>query len=442
MRMRVAGPGPDQDAPLIAVERRAAVLPIYTAATIVGGVGALLLVTLLGTLPEAIHLPGVAAPWAGIAGVATWTLFGLVGSLKIVRGPSGHGVLTFHLPFIVAAMVLGGPIAGGWVAFIASFERRELTEMPWYGALANHAGLALAAIAGGVTAQATVAIGGAVGLPDGLALTLVAAAVGTLVLALVDTTLAAGVVVLRDGLTLRETIHVFDRAFRGTLLAETVLGWVFVVIWVAVGWWAPIVCAALVLALWRTNAAEAERDRDDLTGLLTAKAFAQRVAEAALRARRGVEGSAYVFLDLDGFKQVNDGPRSHAVGDEVLSELGNRLRRSIRVTDAAGRRGGDEFMVLFVGVRDEATALSLAERVHALVTTPYRTSDGEKLVGASVGVALVTPGERDFEPDLRQRADDAMYGAKAAGGGVRAWRPRPTLHPDAPLGEPEPEPAA
>ena len=158
MRLRVAGLGPDPDAPLIAVERRAALLPLYTAVTIVAGIGVLLLVTLLGTLPEAIHVPGVDDAWAGIAGVALWTLFGLAGSLKVVRGPSGHGVLTFHLPFIVAAMVLGGPIAGGWVAFIASFERRELTEMPWYGALANHSGLALAAILGGLAAQATVSL--------------------------------------------------------------------------------------------------------------------------------------------------------------------------------------------------------------------------------------------------------------------------------------------
>ena len=427
MRLRVAGVGPDPDAPLIAVERRAALLPLYTAITIVTGIGALVLVTIFGTLPAAIALPGVEAPWGGVAGIAAWSLFGLAGSLKIVRGPSGHGVLTFHLPFIVAAMVLGGPIAGGWVAFIASFERRELREAPWYGTLANHASLALAAILGGLAAQAAVAAAAALELPGGLAITLVGAAVGTLVLTVAQTALAAGVIVLRDGLTLRETLHVFDRSFRGTLLAETVLGWVFVVTWIAVGWWAPALCAVLVLALWRTNAAEAERDRDELTGLLTARAFATRVAEAALRGRRGIEGAAYVFLDLDGFKQVNDGPRSHAVGDEVLAALGERLRRSIRVTDAAGRRGGDEFMVLFVGVRDEATAVSLAERVHALVTAPYVTRDGLKQVGASVGVALIVAGERDFEPDLRQRADDAMYAAKEAGGGVHAWRPAPDV---------------
>ena len=82
-------------------------------------------------------------------------------------------------------------------------------------------------------------------------------------------------------------------------------------------------------------------------------------------------------------------------------------------------------MLLFVGVRDEATAVSLAQRVHGLVTAPYVTTDGLKQVGASVGVALIVPGERDFEPDLRQRADRAMYDAKLAGGGVRAWRPLP-----------------
>jgi diguanylate cyclase (GGDEF)-like protein len=427
MRLRVAGLGPEADAPLIAVERRAALLPMYTAITIVTGIAALVLVTVFGTLPAAIALPGVDGPWAGIAGVAAWTVFGLAGSLKVVRGPSGHGILTFHLPFIVAAMVLGGPIAGGWVAFLSSFERRELREAPWYGTLTNHACLALAAILGGLASQTAVAAASALELPGGLGITLLGVVVGTLVLTVVQTALAAGVVVLRDGLTLRETLHVFDRSFRGTLLAETVLGWLFVVTWVAVGWWAPPLCAVLVLALWRTNAAEAQRDRDELTGLLTARAFATRVAEAALRGRRGIEGAAYVFLDLDGFKQVNDGPRSHAVGDEVLAALGERLRRSTRVTDAAGRRGGDEFMVLFVGVRDEATAMSLAERVHALVTAPYVTTDGLKEVGASVGVALIVPGERDFEPDLRQRADDAMYAAKEAGGGVRAWRPGPDV---------------
>jgi diguanylate cyclase (GGDEF)-like protein len=408
--------------PLLVVERREALLPAYTAATIVIGLGALLLVTVLGELPAAIAVPGIDEPWSPVAGVALWTLFGLTGSLRLVRGSSGHGVVTFHLPFIVAAMILGGPIAGGWVALVASFDRRELREAPWYGVLSNHSLLAGSAVAGGLAAQASIALGVALGLPDGAALALLGAVAGTLVLTVVSTAVAAGVIVLRDGLTFRETLFVFDRAFRSTLVAETVLGWLFAVVWLAVGWWAPAVSAGLVLALWRVREAEEERDRDELTGVLSRKAFAMRVAEAAGRARRGIEGSAYLFLDLDGFKRLNDGARDHAVGDEVLAELGARLRRSIRVTDAAGRRGGDEFMVLLVGVRDVETARRLAERLHTVVTAPYATADGEKQVGVSIGVAMVVPGQRDFEPDIRHRADTTMYEAKSAGGGIRIWQ--------------------
>src|SRR3954449_11867868 len=113
MRMRVAGFSPDRDTPLIAVERRGALLPAYTAATIVAGILALAVASVVAAPSPSIAIPGVPQPWAGLAGVLAWTLFGLAGSLRIIRGPSGHGVLTFHLPFIVAAMVLGGPAAGG-----------------------------------------------------------------------------------------------------------------------------------------------------------------------------------------------------------------------------------------------------------------------------------------------------------------------------------------
>src|SRR3954447_20915084 len=115
VRMRVAGFAPDRDTPLIAVERRGALLPAYTAATIVAGILALVVASVVATPSPSIAIPGVAEPWAGLAGILAWTLFGLAGSLRIIRGPSGHGVLTFHLPFILAAMGVGGAAAGGWV---------------------------------------------------------------------------------------------------------------------------------------------------------------------------------------------------------------------------------------------------------------------------------------------------------------------------------------
>ena len=80
MRVRAAGSTPDIPSPMLTVERREALLPAYTAATIVIGLGALLLVTVLGELPAAIAIPGIDEPWSPVAGVALWTLFGLTGS--------------------------------------------------------------------------------------------------------------------------------------------------------------------------------------------------------------------------------------------------------------------------------------------------------------------------------------------------------------------------
>ena len=330
---------------------------------------------------------------AGLAGVAVWVLFALVGGTRILRDPGGHVLLTFHLPFIAAAMILGGPIAGAWVALLGTIERRELREVPWYGTLANHAMLAFWALVGGLVMQGVLALAAATGTPtDGLVIRLVAGIAGTIVMAVGTAALTAVVVVLRDGLQARDAVTLLDTSFRRTAVAETLLGWLFVVVWVAVGWWAPALLAAVVLTLWRAAADARDLDRDDLTGVLSRGAFALRVANAAERARRGVEGSAYLFLDLDGFKALNDGPRNHLVGDQVLIAVGERLRRAVRVTDAVGRHGGDEFTVLFSGVADEATALALAERVHAALTAPYLTEDGERRIGASIGVALARAG--------------------------------------------------
>ncbi len=421
MGLTLTGRERDLDAALAAMPRRATLLRLYTAATIAIGVTALVVATIVWGLDPAIAIPGLPPEVAAVAGLGAWVGFGLVGGTRMLRDPGGHVVLTFHLPFIVAAMIVGGPVAGAWVAFLATFDARELREAPWYGILANHAGLALAALVGGLVAWALAEAGVAIGLEHGLALDMVGAIIGSLVLAGLTAVFAGGVVVLRDGLTPRETATVLARGMRTTALAETLLGWLMAIAWIAVGWWTPALCTVVVLALWRAARTEALLDHDDLTGVLTARAFALRVAEAADRARRGVEGGAYLFLDLDGFKAVNDGPRNHLIGDQVLAELGRRLRRSVRVTDAVGRRGGDEFMVLFTGVGDQATAQRLTERIAEVITQPYPTDDGEHRIGVSIGVAMLTPGRRDFEPDVRQHADAAMYAAKAAGGGVRVW---------------------
>jgi diguanylate cyclase (GGDEF)-like protein len=427
VRLTLAGRAPDADASLLAVPRRTALLGVFTAAVIAVGFGSLALATAVLLVSPTIDLrPPIAIPdldpaVAGAAGIAVWILFALAGGLRMLRDPGGHATLTFHLPFITAALLLGGPVAGAWVAALGTIDRRELREAPWYGVLANRAMLALAALAGGLALEGVLAVGRATGLDEGLAAWLVAGIAGTVVMAVVSTLLAGVTIVLRDGLALDDTLALIDQSFRRTAVAETLLGWLFAVVWVAAGWWAPALCTAVVLTLWRAAADAEALDRDPLTGVLSRRAFALRVAEAAERARRGVDGAAYLFLDLDDFKALNDGPRSHHVGDQVLVALGDRLRRGVRVTDAVGRRGGDEFMVLINGVRDEAMAEQLVQRIADLITAPYQTDDGTKTVGVSIGVALAVPGRRDFEPDLRGRADTAMYEAKEAGGGFRIW---------------------
>ncbi len=428
MRLTFAGRPSGTAGLALALPRRAALLAAYTGGTIVVGFGAVLAATAAAAasggplVNPAIAIPGVDPSVAGLAGVGVWVLFALAGGTRILRDPGGHVALTFHLPFIAAAMILGGPIAGAWVAVLGTVERRELREVPWYGALANHALLAFWALVGGLAMEGVVRIAaGAGATSSGLAVLLVAGIAGTVVMAIGTAAMTAVTVVLRDGLDARDAVALLDSSFRRTAVAETLVGWLFVVVWVTVGWWAPALLAGVVLTLWRAAADARDLDRDDLTGVLSRAAFAVRAATAADRARRGIEGSAYLFLDLDGFKALNDGPRNHLVGDQVLVAVGERLRRAVRVTDAVGRYGGDEFTVLFGGVTDEATALRLAGRVEAALTAPYLTEDGERRIGASIGVSLAMPGRRDFEPDLRQHADAAMYEAKAAGGGIRIW---------------------
>ncbi len=407
---------------LPATGARRLLLPAYTAGTILIGAAAVVLVTLLIPVSPEIAIAGFGGGLSLPAGVALWTMFGLAGAARVIREPSGHGVFTFHMPFVVAAMTLGGPVAGGWVAMLASFDRHELEETPWYGILANHASLSLGAIAGGLVILVLDDAGSRLGLSTGFGFTLVAVIAGTIMFMLVSIALAAGTIVLRDGISVRETLASFDESFRTAATAETLLGWLLTVAYIAVGWWAPLVCTVMVLALWGSSRVSERTRRDELTGVLSMTAFTERAVEAVDRARRGVEGAAYVFIDLDDFKAVNDGARDHHVGDQVLTQVGLRLRGAIRANDAAGRRSGDEFVVLLAGVPDQGTAERLAKRLHRTIVAPYATDAGEMRVGASVGVALIEREASATELEVRRRADAAMYAVKERGGGVRIWR--------------------
>ena len=167
------------------------------------------------------------------------------------------------------------------------------------------------------------------------------------------------------------------------------------------------------LALVRT--AEHERLRhlaghDALTGVANRAEFRDRLAHALAI---GEEDLAVAFCDLDDFKPINDN-YGHRVGDGVLVEMASRLRGCLRTGDELARIGGDEFTVLLRNVPDTAAARHVADRLLVAARDPFDVEGDQAKIGLSVGIALSEPGMT--ADALLERADDALYEMKRAGG--------------------------
>jgi diguanylate cyclase (GGDEF)-like protein/PAS domain S-box-containing protein len=154
-----------------------------------------------------------------------------------------------------------------------------------------------------------------------------------------------------------------------------------------------------------------EAVHDPLTGLANRTLLRDRLQHALARSQRDGGATGVLFVDLDDFKQVNDA-YGHATGDEVLVELGRRLRTAVRPGDTIARLGGDEFVVVCEEV-DRETALALGRRLQDAIQVPVKLPGGEHRLTASIGIAI---GERDPEA-LLAAADAASYEAKHGGGG-------------------------
>ncbi|WP_423833962.1 putative bifunctional diguanylate cyclase/phosphodiesterase [Streptomyces manipurensis] len=159
-------------------------------------------------------------------------------------------------------------------------------------------------------------------------------------------------------------------------------------------------------------------EHDPLTDLPNRALFTRRVRQALAGRRAGDRSTAVLFIDLDGFKAVND-TIGHQAGDELLVEAARRLQDSVRAGDTAARLGGDEFAALITGdgSRDrsarEFQVREIADRLRTTLSQPYRISGNEVRVAASIGVAFADPGITPS--DLMRNADLAMYRAKAGG---------------------------
>ena len=151
---------------------------------------------------------------------------------------------------------------------------------------------------------------------------------------------------------------------------------------------------------------------DSLTGLANRALFRNRV-EHAIEERAGSVGQvAVLFLDLDGFKGVNDA-QGHLVGDSLLGLVADRLRHCVGAGDTVARLGGDEFAILIVGIDAERTAIHVADRVRQVLSQPFVLDGREVTLAASTGIAVTDHGDETADQLLRN-ADLAMYRAKAA----------------------------
>jgi diguanylate cyclase (GGDEF)-like protein len=160
---------------------------------------------------------------------------------------------------------------------------------------------------------------------------------------------------------------------------------------------------------------------DPLTSLPNRSLFRDRAHQAILASARHGHNTALLLIDLDRFKEIND-TLGHHSGDLLLREVGPRLHRVLRESDTVARFGGDEFGILLTHVSGPAAAEEVARAVHRALEEPFAIQGLTLDVEASIGIALHPVHASDFE-ELMQRADVAMYSAKAKRSGYEVYVP-------------------
>ena len=160
---------------------------------------------------------------------------------------------------------------------------------------------------------------------------------------------------------------------------------------------------------------------DYLTDLPNRQLFMDRLGQALRRTGRRHKRIAVLFMDLDGFKVVNDS-LGHQVGDLLLTVVAQRLRRCLRPEDTLARFGGDEFVMMIEGLDDPAQAVRVAERITEELRRPFIMEGRDLYVIASIGISLGDARTHDPD-DLLREADTAMYRVKDEGGDFRVFNP-------------------
>lgn len=171
--------------------------------------------------------------------------------------------------------------------------------------------------------------------------------------------------------------------------------------------------AAALEAIAALERASRSFDVDALTGLPNRLLFRDRFSQALAHAKRRNARVAVLFVDLDGFKEINDA-HGHSIGDEMLRHAAQCLLEAKRDVDTVCRHGGDEFLILLSDVADITTPALFAEKALAAIDMPLRIGDAVVRVGASIGISIYPDDGADQETLIRE-ADAAMYAAKRSG---------------------------
>lgn len=367
-------------------------------------------------LPIRSGMGGGAHPPSVLAGIGFWVVL----TLSADRPTIPAGGLRFsagYAPMLTAA-ALGGPFVGGVVALLGATELRELRrELPWYAVVGNHVGLALPNVVAGllfVVLGLTPASGPAFAVAYGGGM--VIAVVGNFLIVEAFTGLTRGRVPARNA------VRTWPASF-----GLGSVGWLMAEMMTFAGWWAAAFCLVPLVTLraaYEANVLRAQNDElgiaartDALTGFGNRLRLNEDLTAFARERRREGERLAFLLLDLDHFKALND-RAGHLAGDEALRRVADALRGVTRQGDRLYRYGGEEFLLVLGNCRNEADAARVAERTVGAVAEAaisHPANDGLGIVTASAGIAFVEgPGIERLDAALRD-ADAALYRAKEAG---------------------------
>ena len=152
---------------------------------------------------------------------------------------------------------------------------------------------------------------------------------------------------------------------------------------------------------------------DQLTGLPNRALFMDRLSRLVIESRRTKTNIGLMFIDLDGFKAVND-TLGHDAGDELLKQTADRLNICVRESDTVARLGGDEFTVIMPLIDNIESTIVVADRILESLTEPFDLSGEEGRISASIGISIY-PDQADDDKQLLHNADVAMFHAKSQG---------------------------